>query len=325
MKRREFIALLGGTTAAWPYVARAQQQMPIIGFLSGRSPGESAGLVESFRTGLRQIGFVEGQDVLIAFRWAEGRYDRLPELAAELVGLHVGVLFAAGGSPSALAAKAATSTTSVVFVGSDPVNIGLVASFNHPGANVTGISNMANDLPSKSTALLKQLAPAVDVIAYLINPSNLVAEANAKQAELAASSLGIQLQVIHARTLDDLDETFATLKKQRIGALVVMADAFFDSQRERVVALSVKHGVVGCYPWREYVLAGGIMSYGTSLSDSYRQAGIYAGRILRGERPSDLPVMQPTKIELALNLKTAKAMGITIPPTLLAIADEVIE
>ena len=262
---------------------------------------------------------------MIAFRWAEGKYDRLPELAAELVDLHVGVLFAPGGSPSALAAKAATSTTPVVFVTSDPVSAGLVASLSHPGANVTGISNMATDLPSKSTALLKQLVPTASVIAYLVNPLNLSAEADIKQASLAASALGVQLQVLHAKTLEELDEAFATLAQRHIVALGVMADAFFDIQRERIVKLSIKYGIAGCYPWRDYVVAGGMMSYGTNLSDSYRQAGIYVGRILRGERPSDLPVMQPTKIELALNLKTARTMGITISPNLLAVADEVIE
>jgi putative tryptophan/tyrosine transport system substrate-binding protein len=303
---------------------RAQQTaMPVVGFLSSRSPAESSSLVESFRKGLRQIGLVEGQNAAITFRWAEGRYERLPALASELVDLPVAVLFAAGGSPTALAAKAATSTIPVVFITSDPVGLGLVASLSHPGGNVTGISNLATDLPSKSTELLKQLVPGANAIAYLVNPTNLSADANSKQASLAASALGIQLRVLKAGTPRELDEVFAELARLRIVALEVMADAFLDSQRERIVELSAQNRIVGCYPWRDYVLAGGMMSYGTNLSDSYRQAGIYAGQILRGEKPSELPVMQPTKIELVLNLKTAKTLGIAV--ALLAIADEVIE
>jgi putative ABC transport system substrate-binding protein len=312
--------------AGWPLAVRAQQMaMPVVGFLSSRSPAESSSLVESFRRGLRQIGLIEGQNAAITFRWAEGRYERLPALASELVDLPVAVLFAAGGSPTALAAKAATSTIPVVFITSDPVGLGLVASLSHPGGNVTGISNLATDLPSKSTELLKQLVPGANAIAYLVNPTNLSADANSKQASLAASALGIQLRVLKAGTPRELDEVFAELARLRIVALEVMADAFLDSQRERIVELSAQNRIVGCYPWRDYVLAGGMMSYGTNLSDSYRQAGIYAGQILRGEKPSELPVMQPTKIELVLNLKTAKTLGIAVAPMLLAIADEVIE
>jgi putative ABC transport system substrate-binding protein len=271
------------------------------------------------------MGFVEGQNVNIAFRWADGRYERLPALAAELVDLPVAGLFAAGGTPAALAAKAATSTIPVVFLTTNPVGLGLVASLGHPGGNVTGISNLASDLPSKSTELLKRLMPAASVIGFLVNPTNPSSTIHARQASLAASDLGVELRVINAGTPQELADAFAELAKSRIIALVVMADAFLDSQRERIVALSVQNGIAGCYPWRDYVLAGGMMSYGTNLSDSYRQAGIYVGRILRGEKPSDLPVLQPTKIELVLNLKTAKTLGIAVPPTLLAIADEVIE
>ena len=325
MKRRTFIALIG-SAAVSPLVARAQQKsMPVVGFLSSRSPSESSGAVDSFRKGLRQIGFVEGQSVLIAFRWAEGRYDRLPALASELIDLPVAALFAAGGSSAALAAKGATSTIPIVFVSSEPVGMGLVASLSHPGGNVTGISNLASDLPGKSTELLKQLVPGVNAIAYLVNPTNQSADFSRQQASLAARALGIELRVLTAETPRELDEAFTELTRLRIVALEVMADAFFDGQRERIVELSAHSGIVGCYPWRDYVLAGGMMSYGTNLLESYRQAGIYAGRILRGERPSDLPVMQPTKIELVLNLKTARMLGITVPPTLLAIADEVIE
>jgi putative ABC transport system substrate-binding protein len=326
MKRREFITVFGAAAVTWPLAARAQQKaMPVIGFLSARSPSESAGAVDSFRKGLRQVGFAEGQSVVIAFRWAEGRYDRLPALASELIDLPVAALFAVGGSSAALAAKAATSTIPIVFVSSDPVGLGLVASLSHPGGNVTGISNLSSELPGKSTELLKQLVPGANAIAYLINPTNQSAEIGRQQASLAARALGIELRVLAAGTPRELDEAFAELTRLRIIALEIMADAFFDSQRERIIELSAHHGIVGCYPWRDYVLAGGMMSYGTNLLESYRQAGIYAGRLLRGEKPSDLPVMQPTKIELVLNLKTAKTLGIAVPPTLLAIADEVIE
>ena len=325
MRRRTFIILVGGGAVS-PLVARAQQKaMPVVGFLSARSPFESSGVVDSFRKGLRQIGFIEGQSVVIAFRWAEGRYDRLPALASELIDLPVAALFAVGGSSAALAAKAATSTIPIVFVSSDPVGLGLVACLSHPGGNVTGISNLASELPSKSTELLKQLVPGADVIAYLVNPANQSAEVGRQQASLAAKALGIELRVLAAGTPRELDEAFAELKRLRITALEVMADAFFDGQRERIVELSAQNGIAGCYPWRDYVLAAGMMSYGTNLLESYRQAGIYVGRILRGERPSDLPVMQPTKFELVLNLKTARTLGIGVPPTLLAIADEVIE
>ena len=325
MKRREFLGIVGGA-AAWPLAARAQQAAtPVVGFLSSRSPSESSGLIDSFRKGLRQTGSVEGQNVNIAFRWADGRYERLPALASELVELPVAVLFAAGGTPTVLAAKAATSTIPVVFLSTDPVGLGLVASLSHPGGNLTGISNLASDLPSKSTELLKQLMPGANVIAFLVNPTNPSAAAHVRQVSLAASALSVELHVINAGTSQELADAFTELAKRQIVALGVMADAFLDSQRERIVALSVQNGIAGCYPWRDYVLAGGMMSYGTNLSDSYRQAGIYVGRILRGEKPSDLPVMQPTKIELVLNLKTAKSLGITVAPTLLAIADEVIE
>lgn len=326
MRRREFVGLICGAAAGWPLATRAEQTaLPVVGLLSSRSSAESAGLIESFRKGLRQIGLVEDQNVLVTSRWAEGRYERLPALASELVDLPVAVLFAAGGSPTALAAKAATSTIPVVFITSDPVSLGLVASLSHPGGNVTGISNLATDLPSKSTELLKQLVPGANAIAYLVNPANLSADANSKQASLAANALGMKLRVINAGTPRELDEAFVELARLRIVALEVMADAFLDTQRERIVELSTRNGIVGCYPWRDYVLDGGMMSYGTNLSDSYRQAGIYVGQILRGEKPSHLPVMQPTKIELVLNLKTAKTLGIAVPASLLAIADEVIE
>jgi putative tryptophan/tyrosine transport system substrate-binding protein len=325
--RREFITLLGSAAAAWPRAARAQQAaMPVVGFLSSRSPGESADSVAAFREGLREAGFVEGQNLLIAFRWAEGRYDRLPALASDLVDLRVALLFAAGGSPSALAAKAATSKIPIVFSASnDPVGLGLISSLSRPGGNITGMSAFNWELGPKRLELLKELVPRATIIAYLVNPMNPIAETELKAALAAASALGIQLHVLNASTEQDLDAAFAAVGTRRADGLVVAGEPFFDSQRDRLVALSSRHAVAACYAWREYVVAGGLMSYGTSLIESYREAGIYAGRILKGEMPAALPVMQPTKFRLVLNHKTAKALGLTVPPALLARADEVIE
>ena len=326
MRRRDFITLISGIAAGWPFAARAQQSgMPIVGFLSSRSPGESADLVAAFLKGLHQMGFVEGQSAVIAFRWAEGHYERLAALASDLVDLHVAVLFAAGGSPSALAAKAATSTIPIVFLASDPVVLGLVGSLNQPGGNVTGISNVATELPGKSLGLLKQTVPTAEIVGYLVNPSSPIVKLFLKDASAAAKTLGIRLHEVNASTQIGLDEAFTTLEKLHIAALGVMADPFFDSHRDRIVKLSAKYRIAGCYPWREYVLAGGLMSYGPNLADQYRQAGIYTGRILRGESPDSLPVMEPTKFEFVINLKTAKAFGLTIPPDILSIADDVIE
>jgi putative ABC transport system substrate-binding protein len=328
MKRREFISLLGGAAAAgvWPAITRAQQVMPVIGFLSSRSPGESADVVASFRRGLRDAGFIEGQNLAIAFRWAEGHYARLPMLAAELVGLRVAILFAAGGPPSALAAKAATSTIPVVFsAASDPVGIGLVKSLNKPGGNVTGMSVFNPLLAAKRLELMKVLVPGASAIGYLLNPSNPSMRIELDAAVAAAGALGIRLHALRASTEGELDAAFDTVTNMRTGALVVSGEPFFDSRRERLVALAARHAVAANYAWREYVLAGGLMSYGTSLPDSYRQAGIYSGRILKGDKPADLPVMQPTKFHLALQLKTARSLGLNIPAKLLALADEVIE
>jgi putative tryptophan/tyrosine transport system substrate-binding protein len=328
MQRREFITLLGGAAVGWPLAARAQQSaMPVIGFLSSRSPGESAGVVAAFRQGLREAGFVEGQDVMIAFRWADGRYDRLPALAAELVALRVAVLFTAGGQPSAFAAKAATQTIPVIFSAAiDPDQIGLVASLNRPGGNITGMSIYPSEVAATSVQLLKELLPAATLIGYLVNPTNPTAvKVYVKEASNAAGALGITIHVLNASTEHDLDEAFASLAKLRANGLVVPAEPFFISQRERIVALAARHAVAAIYGLREYAQSGGLMSYGASLPDSYRRAAVYVGRILKGEKPSDLRVMQPTKYDLVLNLKTAKALGLNVPDRLLALADEVIE
>ena len=325
MRRREFITLLGGV-ATWPVAAQAQQPVtPVIGFLSSRSPGESASVVAAFRQGLRETGFIEGQNLGIAFRWAEGRYDKLPALASELVSLPVTLLFAAGG-PSAFAAKGATSTIPVVFsAASDPVEIGLVPSLNQPGGNVTGMALFSASLGTKRLELMKELMPNAGVIGYLVNPAHQKSEIETKSVVAAAGALGIDVRILNAKSESELETVFAGLQGMRIGALVVSGEPFFDSQLDRIVRLAVKYTVPAIYAWREYVLAGGLMSYGTDLPESYRQAGIYVGRILKGEKPSGLPVVQPTKFELTINLKTAKTLRLTIPSGVMAIADEVIE
>ena len=327
MRRREFITLLGGVAAAWPLTARAQQPvMPVIGFLSSRSPGESASVVAAFRQGLRETGFIEGQNLGIAFRWAEGRYDRLPALASELVSLPVTLLFAAGGPPSAFAAKGATSTIPVVFSAvSDPVEIGLVPSLNQPGGNLTGMGVFNSSLGTKRLELMKELMPNVAVIGYLLNPADGKGAIEKESVVAASRALGVEVRILTAKSETELDSTFAGLEGLRVRALVVSGEPFFDSQRERIVGLAARYRVVTIYAWREYVLAGGLMSYGIDLPASYRQAAIYAGRILKGEKPANLPVVQPTKFLMAINGKTAKSLGIDVPPRLLGLADEVIE
>jgi putative ABC transport system substrate-binding protein len=327
MKRREFITLIGGAAAAWPLAARAQQPgMPVIGFLSSRSPGESASVVAAFRQGLNETGYVEGQNVAIEFRWAEGQYDRLPMLAANLVALRVAVLFAAGGQPSALVAKAATSTIPIVFSAVyDPVEVGLVASLNRPGGNITGMGLFGSGMHAKIVQLLKELVSTAATIGYLVNPSDPGGERISQDAVVAATALGIEVKVVKASTEQGLDEAFASLMMLGAAGLVVPGDPYFASQRERVVALSARYAIPAIYAFREYALAGGLISYGASITDSYRRAGAYVGRILKGERPAELPVQLPTKFELVINAKTAKALNLSIPPTLLSIADEVIE
>jgi putative ABC transport system substrate-binding protein len=324
MRRREFITLLGGA-ATWPLVARAQQAMPVVGFV-GDSPREWASFVAAFGHGLKEIGYVDGGNVRIEYRWAEGQYLRLPELVAELVRQQVALIFASAGTPAALAAKAATSTIPIVFmVGRDPVELRLVDSFNRPGGNITGVFLFAQAVEAKKLELLGKLVPPNVTIAYLFNPNNPAVEGKPNEMQEAARSLGRQLHLLNAGTEGEINVAFATLVQQRVGALVVAADPFFETHRDELVALAARHAVPTIYQWREFTAEGGLMSYGNSLSWAYHQVGMYVGRMLKGERPADLPVVQATKVEFVINLTTAKALSLEIPPTLLALADEVIE
>lgn len=301
--------------------------MPTIGFLSTRSPGESTDLVAAFRDGLRETGFVESQNLAIAFRWVEGHYDRLPALARELVSLRVSLIYASGGPPAALAAKSATSAIPIVFsAASDPVKLGLVKSLSRPGGNITGMSAFATELAGKRLELAKELLPSVRVIGYLLNPNGPNISLESKQAQDAAIAIGLDLQFLNAGSADDFEAAFADAVKRRVNVMIVAGgDPFFAIQRGNLVALAARYAIPAIYGWREFVVAGGLASYGTSLPDSYRRAAIYAGRILKGEKPTELPVMQPSKFDLALNLNTAKNLKLNIPPTLLARADKVIE
>jgi putative tryptophan/tyrosine transport system substrate-binding protein len=313
VKRRKFITLLGGAAVAWPVAARAQQTMPVIGYLSARSPEDTTHLVAAFRRGLAENGYVDGQNVAIEYRWALGQVDRLPALAAELAGRSVAILVTTGGESAALAAKAATSTIPIVFSTGDPVKAGLVASYNRPGGNATGINLLTQTLDPKRLGLLHELVPQAATIGFLLNPDFPSAEDQSKDMLEAARAIGVGIHVLRANTDREIEAAFETVAQHRIGALVVAASPFFDTRRDTLVALAARYAVPTMYHFREFAAAGGLMSYGIDPVDAYRQVGVYAGRILKGARPADLPVLQPTKFEFVINLRTAKALSLEIP------------
>jgi len=327
MRRRDFVTLVGGAAAAWPLAARAQQPAtPVIGFLSVRSAVDSARLVAAFGKGLEEAGFSEGRNLAIDHRFADGRLDRLPELAADLVRRPVAVLVTAGGAPSAIAAKRATPNIPIVFViGNDPVAAGLVASLSHPGGNVTGMTIISQDLAPKRLGLLRELTPNATRFAGLANLKTPEGQVQASNMKAAAQALGLKLRMFEASDEKEIDSVFATLAKDKADALLVGADALFDVHRDKLIALVAAAAIPAIYQFRDFTTAGGLMSYDPDIADAYRQAGVYAGKILKGALPSDLPIQQPTKFQLVINLKTAKDLGLEIPPTLLARADEVIE
>jgi len=327
MRRRDFIKVVAGSVAGWPLAAHAQQATtPLIGFLSSRSPNESEALVAAFRQGLAETGYVEGQNANIAFRWAEGQYDRLPQLAAELVKTQVTVIASVGGSVSVLAAKSATRTIPIVAVsGGDPVKVGLVASFNRPGGNITGVYPSSGLFSAKRLGLLRELVPTAAIIGVLQNPKYPDSATQLEDIEEAARTVGQQIYVVNASTEQDIDAAFASLSQQGIGALISGVDPFFDTRRDKIIALAAHHAVPTIYGQRAYAVAGGLISYAPSFTEAYRQAGIYVGRILKGEKPADLPLVQPTKYELVINLNTAKTLGLKVPISMQLLADEAIE
>jgi putative ABC transport system substrate-binding protein len=323
--RRQFFSLVGAA-AALPLAARAQQAMPVVGYLSARSPDDAGHLAAAFRDGLGRYGYVEGTNVAIEYRWALGQFDRLQPMARELVRRPVNVLVATGGEPAALAAKSATSTIPIVFaIGGDPVKLGLARSYNRPGANLTGVSLLTNQLEAKRVGLLRELIPAVSTIGILVNPNFPPAEGQISDVQGVTEKLGLRVLPLRANTDGEIDNAFATLAQQRNAALAVAASPFFDTRRDKLVTLAARHAIPTMFHFREFVAAGGLISYGIHFADAYRQVGVHTGQILRGARPAELPIMQPTKFELVLNLKAAKALGLTIPPDVLSIADEVIE
>ena len=328
MRRREFITLLGGAAAAWPLAVRAQlSARPVIGYLGSGSPDEFVGRLRAFRQGLSETGYVEGKDVAIEYRWAENQYDRFPALLADFIRHKVTVIVAVTGTPPALAAKAATATIPIVFVtGGDPVALGLVDSLSRPGGNLTGVATLTVELAPKQLEVLHELVPTATIIALLVNPTNPTnAETISRDMQAAARTLGLQLHVLHASTERDFDAVFASLPRLRAGALVIGSDPFFNSRSQQLVALALRQAMPTMYPFREYAIAGGLISYGNSFADAHRQVGVYTGRILKGERPADLPVQQATKVELVINLKTAKALGLSIPLPWRGRADQVSE
>jgi putative tryptophan/tyrosine transport system substrate-binding protein len=326
MQRRELITLLGGAAAVWPLVASAQPAVPIIGFLSSRSAADSTALVAAFRKGLGDAGYVEGQNIAVEYRWADGQYDRLPALVADLVQRGAAVLVTTGGEPSAFAAKAATSTIPIVFtVGGDPVKLGLVESFNRPGGNATGVSVLTTAPEAKRLGLLHELVPGAKVVGVLIDPNYQQAEAQAQELRDAARTINQRIFIAYAKNDGGLQSAFEALVRERADALLVSADPFFDTRRDRIIAFAAEHRLPAVYQFREYAVGGGLMSYGVSLQDGYRQVGNYAGQILKGTKPAELPIVQSIRFEFVINLKTAKTLGLEVPAMLLARADEVIE
>jgi putative ABC transport system substrate-binding protein len=326
MKRREFITLLGGTAAAWPLAARAQQSLPVVGFLSARSAADSTGAVESFRKGLAEAGYTEGRNVLVEYRWADARFERLSALAEDLVHRNVAVIAAVGGQQTPRAAQTVTISISIVFgIGEDPIESGLVSSLNRPGGNMTGATFSSSQLGAKRLGLLHDVVPKAETIGMLVNQNSPQGKEQMADVRAAADKLGQRLVLLNGGSDAEIEMSFASLAPQQVGALLVAADPFFDPRRNRLITLSAQHRMPTLYHFRDFPLAGGLMSYGASITDLYRQVGVYVGRILKGDKPAELPIMQPSKFEFVINLKTAKALGLEFHPQLLGTADEVIE